>query len=96
MFFCLTHFFPPHYLKAYRRYFFYDYIDIFLQLSSKLFKKLKEISIDLIPDELKSYLEEGHKDETVYETKDSETETKLEFLLKQAKKLYDTGMPALK
>jgi hypothetical protein len=41
-----------------------------------------QLSNDLIPEKCKSYLEKGHKNETIYRTKDSKSETKLEFLLK--------------
>lgn len=49
---------------------------------------------ELIPEKCRSYLEEGHKNDTVYRTRNNEAETKIEFLLKQSKTLYDVGKKA--
>ena len=35
-----------------------------------------------------SYLDKGHKNETIYKTRDKDSESKLDFLLKQSQMLY--------
>jgi len=69
-------------------------IELIYTVNYNFIKKLKTISKDLIPDKVKSYLQKGHKEETIYKTKDSDSETKLQFLLKQSKILYDAGIKA--
>lgn len=69
-------------------------IELVYTVNYQFVKMLDQLSNDLIPEECKSYLEKGHKNETIYRTKDKDTETKLEFLLKQSKALYDTGLKA--
>ena len=67
-------------------------IELVYTVNYQFIRMLDQLSTDLISEECKSYLEKGHKNETIYRTKDSESETKLEFLLKQSKALYDTGL----
>jgi len=69
-------------------------IELVYTVNNQFIKILEQLCSELIPEECKSYLEKGHKNETIYRTKDNETETKLEFLLKQSKNLYDTGIKA--
>ena len=69
-------------------------IELVYTVNYQFIRMLDQLSTDLIPEECKSYLEKGHKNETIYRTKDSESETKLEFLLKQSRDLYNTGLEA--
>lgn len=69
-------------------------IELVYTVNYQFIKMLAQLSTELIPEECKSYLEKGHKNETIYRTKDSESETKLEFLLKQAGELYNSGLEA--
>jgi len=55
-------------------------------------KALSKIDKSLIAEECRCYLEEGHKNETVYRMKNTESESKLEYLLKHSKLLYETGL----
>jgi len=67
-------------------------IELVYTVNYQFVKILAESYNHLLPEECKVYLEEGHKNETIYQTKNSETETKLEHLLKQSKALYDAGL----
>ncbi len=67
-------------------------VELVYTVNYQFIKMLNQLSTKPIPEECKTYLEKGHKNETVYKTKDKESETKLEFLLKQSKVLYDTGL----
>jgi len=69
-------------------------IELVYTVNYQFIKKLNELANELIPEECKCYLEDGHKNDTIYKTKNSETESKLEFLLKQTKILYETGLKA--
>jgi hypothetical protein len=67
-------------------------LELVYTVNYQFIKILAQFSDELIPTECNGYLKEGHKNETIYQTKDDETETKLEFLLKQSKALYDNGL----
>jgi len=67
-------------------------IELVYKVNSNFIKLLDEISSDSIPKECKAYLEKGHKNETIYKTRNKDTESKLEFLLKQSKLLYEVGL----
>ena len=69
-------------------------IELVYTVNYQFVKMLSKSYNDLIPEECKCYLEKGNKNDTIYRTKDSESETKLQFLLKQSKNLYDTGIDA--
>ena len=69
-------------------------IELVYTVNYQFIRMLSQLSTDFIPEECKSYLEKGHKNETIYRTKDSDSETKLEFLLKQSRDLYNSGLEA--
>lgn len=69
-------------------------IELIYTVNYQFIKMLNDKFPDLIPEECKSYLKEGHKNETIYRTKDSKAESKVEFLLKQSKILYDVAIKA--
>ncbi|MFW5737237.1 MAG: transposase [Halanaerobium sp.] len=54
----------------------------------------KETGTDLIPEGLKVYLEESHRNDVIYRTKNDQTKSKLQKLLEDAKTLYDTAVNA--
>lgn len=54
---------------------------------SKFIKYLK--TLDKVPTELECYLDEKHKNEIIYRTKDVETSDKLSTLLSSSLKLYN-------
>ena len=56
-------------------------IELVYTVNLKLIKALNKIDTKLVPEELKCYLEEGHKNETIYRTRDKDATTKLEWLL---------------
>lgn len=56
-------------------------IELVYTVNLNLIKVLNKINPQLVPEELKCYLEEGHKNETIYRTRDKDAETKLEWLL---------------
>jgi len=69
-------------------------IELIYTVNYQFIKMLNDKFPELIPEECESYLEKDHKNETIYRTKDSEAETKIEFLLKQSKLLYDAAIEA--
>lgn len=56
-------------------------IELVYTVNLNLIKFLNKVESTLVPDELKCYLEEGHKNETIYRTRDKDATTKLEWLL---------------
>lgn len=64
-------------------------IELIYSVNSRLVKDLKKENESLIPEECLAYLEKGHKNETIYRTQDSETNSKLTFLLKHSQMLYN-------
>lgn len=71
-------------------------IELVYSVNAKFIKLLNKIDDTLIPEECKAYLQKGNKNETIYKTKDSESESKLEFLLKQSQLLHETGLKSTK
>jgi len=69
-------------------------IELIYTVNLQFVKVLKEKFNDLIPEECECYLQEGHKKDTIYRTKNKEVETKIEFLLKHSKALYEAGKKA--
>lgn len=69
-------------------------IELVYIVNAQFVKKLSKIDKALIPEECLVYLEKGHKNETIYKTRDKNSESKLEFLLKQSKLLYDAALEA--
>ena len=66
-------------------------LELIYTVNLQFVKLLQKESEGSIPEECKCYLQEGHKKDTIYRTKDSELETKLEHLLKHSKMLYNAG-----
>ena len=66
-------------------------LELIYTVNLGLVKLLCDKSKKSIPEKCKCYLQEGHKKDTIYRTKDSELETKLEHLLKHSKMLYDAA-----
>lgn len=67
-------------------------IELVYKVNLNFINLLNELSPDLIPTECKAYLEKGNKNETIYKTRNKDTENKLEFLLKQSQLLYEVGL----
>jgi len=66
-------------------------LELIYTVNLQFIKLLSDKSEKSIPEECECYLQEGHKKDTIYRTKDSELETKLEHLLKHSKMLYNAG-----
>lgn len=66
-------------------------IELVYAVNAKVVKRLNQIDSAIIPEACKAYLESGHKNETIYRTRDVESESKLEFLLKQSYELHKVG-----
>lgn len=69
-------------------------IELVYAVNAKFIKRLSKLSKDLIPEGLEVYLEESHKNDVIYRTKNDETKSKLQKLLEDAKTLYDTAVKA--
>ncbi len=67
-------------------------IELVYTVNANLIKKLNTFDEDSIPESCLSYLEKGHKNETIYKTRDKDSESKLEFLLKQSQMLYRASL----
>jgi len=55
-------------------------------------KTLNKVAPDAIPENCQGYLDKGHKNETIYRTKDTEAESKLETLFKHTEALYQAAI----
>ena len=69
-------------------------IELVYKVNENFIKMLNKTSPHLIPEKLEAYLSDEHENEVIYQTKNSEAETKLEKLLDQAKELYDIALKA--
>ena len=56
-------------------------IELVYTVNLKMIKLLNKVNPTIIPEELKCYLEDGHKNETIYRTRDKDTVSKLEWLI---------------
>jgi hypothetical protein len=71
---------------------FLSRIELVYTVNANLIKKLNQLDKVSIPESCLSYLDKGHKNETIYKTRDNKTESKLEFLLKQSQMLYRAAL----
>lgn len=69
-------------------------LELVYNVNARMVKALNKINATLLPEDCKAYLEKGHKNETIYRTRDTETESKLTHLLKQSMILYDIATQA--
>ena len=69
-------------------------IELVYSVNTKFIKMLSKLSKELIPKELGVYLEESHRNDVIYRTKNNETKSKLQKLLEDAKTLYDIAVKA--
>ncbi len=69
-------------------------IELVYAVNAKFIKMLSKAFADLIPERLEVYLEESHRNDVIYRTKNDETKSKLQKLLEDAKTLYDTAVNA--
>lgn len=67
-------------------------IELVYTVNANFIKKLNKLDKELIPKTCISYLEKGHKNETIYKTRDKEIDSKLKFLLKQSNMLYQAAL----
>ena len=67
-------------------------IELVYTVNANFIKKLNVLDKALIPESCISYLDKGHKNKTVYRTRDKENESKLNFLLKQSQTLYRAAL----
>jgi hypothetical protein len=67
-------------------------IELVYSVNAQFIKMLNQSFRELIPEELKVYLEKSHRNEVIYRTKNDETKSKLKNLLEDAKTLYDSAV----
>lgn len=67
-------------------------LELVYSTNARFIKTLDKIDTNLVPEECRVYLEKGHKNETLYRTRNIEAESKLEFLLKQSQILSKVGL----
>ncbi|RCW77915.1 transposase-like protein DUF772 [Halanaerobium sp. DL-01] len=67
-------------------------IELVYTVNANLIKKFNQLDNAAIPESCLSYLDKGHKNETIYKTRDKESESKLDFLLKQSQILYRAAL----
>ncbi len=63
-------------------------LELVYSVNARFVKALNKSNKEIIPENCKAYLEKEHKNETIYRTKDNESESKLETLLKHTHQLY--------
>lgn len=66
-------------------------IELVYSVNARFVKMLKKTDETLIPEECLVYLEKGHKNETIYKTRDKETQSKLQFLIEHSQILYNSS-----
>jgi hypothetical protein len=69
-------------------------IQLVYSVNHCMVKTLNKLQPEAIPENCKGYLEKGHKNETVYRTRDQEADSKLETLFKQTEALYRAAIAA--
>lgn len=69
-------------------------IDLVYSINSRLIKFLNKTNPVIISDELKPYLENGHKNDTIYRTKDLQAGSKPSILIEHSKMLYNIALKA--
>ncbi|MDR3598060.1 MAG: hypothetical protein P4L60_25300, partial [Clostridium sp.] len=67
-------------------------IELIYSVNSRLIKAINKINPVSIIEELEPYLEKGHKNDTIYRTRDLQADSKLSILIKQSKLLYDISL----
>jgi hypothetical protein len=67
-------------------------IELIYYVNSRLIKAINKINPVSIIEELEPYLEKGHKNDTIYRTRDLQADSKLSILIKQSKLLYDISL----
>ena len=67
-------------------------IELVYTVNANLIKKFNQLDKASLPENCLSYLEKGHKNETIYKTRDKEADSKLEFLLKQSQMIYSAAL----
>jgi len=63
-------------------------IELIYNVNHCMIKALAKLASEVIPESCRGYLEKKHKNEIIYRTRDQETDSKLEALLKQTEELY--------
>lgn len=63
-------------------------LEIIYSCNKRLIKEIQKSSPQILPDSLKVYLEEGHRNETIYCSRDKDLDSKLRALTSDAIKLY--------
>ncbi|WP_273701919.1 transposase [Tepidanaerobacter acetatoxydans] len=63
-------------------------LEIIYSCNKRLIKEIQKSSPQILPDSLKVYLEEGHRNETIYRSRDKDLDSKLRALTSDAIKLY--------
>ncbi|NLW48700.1 MAG: transposase [Firmicutes bacterium] len=69
-------------------------IELVYSVNHCMIKTLAKLAPEAIPESCKGYLEKGHKNETIYRTRDTEAESKLITLFKQTEALYRAAIAA--
>jgi len=69
-------------------------IELVYSINSRLIKSLNKINPVIISDELKPYFEKGHKNDTIYRTKDLQVDSKLSILIEHSRMLYNIALKA--
>ncbi|HHY08203.1 MAG TPA: DDE transposase [Corynebacteriales bacterium] len=64
-------------------------LEIIYSCVERLIKKIQKSSPEILSDGLKVYLEEGHRNDTIYRSRDKDIDSKLKFLIADAIELYN-------
>lgn len=69
-------------------------IELVYSVNHCMVKTLAKLAPESIPENCRGYLEKGHKNETIYRTRDLEAESKLAILFTQTEALYQAACAA--
>ena len=61
-------------------------LEIIYSCVERLIKKIKETNLDILDDNLKVYLEEGNRNDTIYRCKDKDIDSKMDIVISDSEK----------
>lgn len=64
-------------------------LEIIFSCVERLIKKIQELDLNILDENLKLYLEQGHRNDTIYRCKDKDIDSKMDTVISDAVKLFN-------
>lgn len=64
-------------------------LEIIFSCVERLIKKIQELDVNILDENLKLYLEKGHRNDTIYRCKDKDVDSKMNTVISDAVKLFN-------